>query len=48
MMIHAIGAMHAALRAKSKRQDAPDKRPTEGGQTRPKGAPAEKLERRKD
>ena len=47
-MIHAIGAIHAALRAKSKRKRAPSGRSAKEGATRPNGAPAEKPERRKD
>ncbi len=47
-MIHAMGAMHAALRAKSKRQDAPNKPPAKMGPTGPKAAAAEKPARRKD
>jgi hypothetical protein len=47
-MIHAMGAMHAALRAKSKRQKTKNGSPTKQGATRPQGPPAEKPERRKD
>ncbi len=47
-MIHAIGAMHAALRAKSKRQKSQNGSLTKAGATRPQGPPAEKPQRRKD
>jgi hypothetical protein len=47
-MIHTLGAMHATLRAKSKRQKIQNGRPTKEGATRPQGPPAEKPERRKD
>ena len=46
-MIHAMGAMHATLRAKSKRNEAQDGHSAKEGETRPKGAPVEKPERRK-
>ncbi len=47
-MIHAVGAMHAALRAKSQRQKTQNGSPTKEGATRPQSPPAEKTERRKD
>jgi|GEM_PF-2760784 len=48
-MIHAMGAIHAALRAKSKREKTQNGRPTKAGATRPKSPPAAAaLERRMD
>lgn len=47
-MIHAIGAMHAALRAKSKRQKAQNQSPTKEVATKPKGSPEEKPQRSKN
>ena len=47
-MIHAMGAMHAALRAKLRRQEAQNRSATKEGVTKPKGPPEEKLQRSKN
>jgi hypothetical protein len=46
-MIHSIGAMHAALRAKPRRQKTQNRSPTKEAATRPQSPPTEEPQRRK-